>query len=351
MADISAGDAYVDTALGTDDATHGTAAGANACKSLRYILTSRIVGLTGALAVHCVGAVETWTSQYTLTGKSTATYKLTIVGDRWTNTTDGKFDTTKFYLSQSNYDNHLFLPQELNIEFDGLQMEVKTTGNGNAIINFGVDVAAQVNTFKNCIFRNNTAGTGILGTRGAILAVAGSQINLINCIFYGFNSNAFGTTVSDASINVSNCIFHGNAVGIATPNRSPTVRNCLFDSNTIDFTATDEWNAASDYNSSTSDTALPGTTTHNYENCADFNFADLANHDFRLTATSGDPNARNSGVTIAACSPDPIGTIRPSETNYSRGAFEYVAAGGGATYPARGIARGIGRGVGQGIGR
>jgi hypothetical protein len=190
--------------------------------------------------------------------------------------------------------------------------------------------AAQLINFKNCYFRRSgTTRSGLIALKIAVHA-GDSTVNIDNCIFHSFNgtTNSAVYTASAQSL-IYNCTFHDNTVAVNDVGGGYLlVKNCLFDGNAANKGA-NAWAVGSDYNSSTEDVTWDPAEANGKDPCADFNFADLANHDFRLTATSGDPNARNSGLTIAACSPDPIGTTRPSETNYSRGAFEYVVAAGG----------------------
>lgn len=326
MAHITTGDAYVDTVLGTDDAdetgAHGGGPGADAFKSLKALVANKLDTLTGNLTVHCVGGSETITGTIAISGLSASDKKLTIIGDRWDDKTSGLYSTSKYNILQTNYNDHALAVTELNIEFDGMQIDVTTTGSGNYGVNILTAAAAQVITFKNCIIRQTGAGTNTRGINFTSL-FAGSTIKVFNCIIYNMTFAGLGNSTA-ITFPVSNCTFHANTTAILEGGGTLIVKNCVLDSNTADQIGA--WEGTSDYNCTTINAALNPDGAHDSHNCAAFAFSDLANHDFRLTAGSTD--LRNNGVTIAACTPDPLGTARPSETNYSRGAFEYAAAGG-----------------------
>jgi hypothetical protein len=318
MADITTGDAYVDTVAGTDDTSHGTSTGSGACKSLAYILASRVVTLTGNLTIHCAGATLDSVGGFNMSNKTSTSYKMIIKGDRWGYTTDGKWNNNYYHIAM-NDDNYLITCYDANIEFDSIQFLHSYSGGSNRIFRYyGDGNSTDVANMKNCICWQ-TAGT----TQAAFVQVAthaSANLNVINCVFI---HNNIGILVTSGLANSYNNTFHACTTAISGV---ALVKNCLFDgSTTADFNAA--WTAGSDNNSTTRDVTWNPSGSYNHDPCADFNFADQANHDFRLTETSGDPNARNSGATISACSPDPLGTTRPGETNYSRGAFEYVGAG------------------------
>jgi len=329
MADISSGTAYVDTALGTDDTSHGESSGSGACKTLKYMLETRVIQLTGDLTVLCVGGSEDLSASIALSGKSTAAYKLTIRGDRWSSATDGLFSTSKYNLKNDSVNNHLITFTELNLEIDGLQFDLTNAGTANHAFRSAIGAAAQVITVKNCIFRcgSQASSKGIYGA-----FYAGSTLKLFNTVFTGFTGTGaagLDTNVTGNVWSVSNCTFSGCTEAMLGTSYGSLVKNCLF--NNCGSIATIALAVGSEHNSSTEDETWNPADSHSYDPCSDFNFADEGNGDFRLTATSGDPNARNSGVTLTDCSPDPMGTARPSETNYSRGAFEYVTTGGGSS--------------------
>lgn len=351
MADIVGGNAYVDTVAGTNDTSHGTSAGAGACLTLKYLVESRLGTLTSACTVYCVGATaDTLAASITFDGISTAAYKLTVKGDRWSYTTDGMWNTG-YYRIGGTFDNDLINLTQLNVEFDGIQFDMACNGSADRAIDVLDAGAPTVLALKNCIIRRNGAAQASMFGINAGDPYDGSSIYLYNCIIYGFiGSGNAGVLLHAASIVYAyNCVFHDNTVAIDNP--SAIVKNTIFEANTSDQGTSHPWNAASDYNSTTVNAAFDPAGTYSHINCTDFNFADLTNHDFRLTAASGDPHTRNSGVTIAACSPDPLGTTRPTETNYSRGAFEYIAAGGRTAMITRSKPLGVMAGMNFGVQR
>jgi hypothetical protein len=91
-------------------------------------------------------------------------------------------------------------------------------------------------------------------------------------------------------------------------------------------------------------TALVGGTTYKMVVAGDANFGP-----FGTNVAAGDAKYYNGDYTAGMLDPLNAGSNDTAQQNVRCGVE--AAAGGGATYPARGIARGIGRGVGQGIGR
>jgi hypothetical protein len=106
-----------------------------------------------------------------------------------------------------------------------------------------------------------------------------------------------------------------------------------------------EWTAAASELTWHVGTALTGGTTYKILVTTDTNSA--------FTGSTGRPantlSYASGDYTAGMPDPSPAASTYTYEPNLRCGVE--AAAGGGATYPARGIARGIGRGVGQGIGR
>ena len=329
MATIVGGEAWVNTATGVDDTSHGEASG-TPCATLLYLMTSRVGTLTSDLLVHCAGATAEALTAASISGHSTATHKLTIKGDRWTSTTNGLYSTSYYHLTQAA-DNHMLTITELNMELDGIQFDMINAGSGNMCLSIGAAAAIQQVTIKNCWLRKSAGGGGNYAITGTVFADASSNFIIENSIISGYTSAGDrGINATDYYVKVYNCTFHDCTVGIYGPADTVIVKNCIFDS--CDAEATGAWEDTSDYNSSTLDTTWDPVGSNNHDPCTDFNFADLANHDFRPTATSGQTNLRKTGVAIAGCTPDPLGTVRPSEgTGITRGAFEYIVPGGAAS--------------------
>jgi len=88
-----------------------------------------------------------------------------------------------------------------------------------------------------------------------------------------------------------------------------------------------------DYNASTDATASANGGTHNRDSQT-FTFTDAANHDYTLT--SGDAGAKDFGVDLSADSVYAFSVDWQGDTrsgSWDIGFDEYVAAGGGTTYP------------------
>jgi len=150
MADIVDGNAYVDTddiTGGTDDATHGTGPGTDACKSLAYLMGTRVKTLTGALTVYCKGTAAD-TAAVTIGGHgATAIKSITIKTDA-ADRHDGKWNTSKYRLEvAAAY--CITLNTEDYVTIDGLQLKSSTNGTWQQTGGVHCYVGSDSSTIKN----------------------------------------------------------------------------------------------------------------------------------------------------------------------------------------------------------
>lgn len=331
MADITTGNAYVDTDVGTDDVSHGGSSGTGACKSLVYLWNSRLGTATGDITVNCAGGtVDAYSSPQTLTARSTGTYSVTMLG----NLTTGAWDTSKFRMRFTGDGNGLIMA-EPNLVINKVQFDYGNVNNGASVIDLSY-AGAVAWTVKNSIFRD-TAGVGTTHRAVKIASATSGTILFNNDVVYAFNgTSSSGIYCYGAfAVLIYGCTFHNNTVAISDPggNRNISVKNTAFHTNTSDL---DGWQTASCTNNATSKATCDwtggafGGTDHGSVTDGDYSFGNLTNHDFSLTDGTSITAVRRQGTTLGGpYATDIKGTTRPGtgEGAYSIGAFEYQTSG------------------------
>jgi hypothetical protein len=330
VANITTGDAYVDTVAGTDDSTHGTGTGSNACATFHYLWDNRIGPLTGNLTIHCVGATDDVVDNVTSANMS-ATYTITIVGDL----ASAKWDANKYTWSQPN-GNYGCTFVEDNLILSNIQMIYSHSSSNNHFIRINPATNTAVSVVKNCIIRAGVApgGAGTIGLRlgGAVNAI---HHYVYNCIFLDWLSTGALSYAFEACegnyTEVYNCTFANNyAANWWLTSWTSLFKNNLFYNNTTD--STNGQTLPDTYCSTTNDNTkgLTNAATGNRFSQT-FTFVDEPNDDFHLGST--DAGAIGYGIDLSAVfTTDIDGQTRPTGSNtWDIGADEYVAAGGGGS--------------------
>jgi hypothetical protein len=198
MAAITGGNAYVDTDLGTDDASHGTSVGTGACKSLKYLLVYRVTTLVSALTVSCSGSGEdALAASCSVTGHTTtASNTITIIGN-----SVGAWDASKYVISFSTG-----APITIAEPYVTLR-NIQTYGKGGIAVN---NASCDVISISKCLVKGNAVdyATAISISNG----VASSVVSIFNNVIYGF-SGVEGTAISLAHANPTLKAFNNTCVG------------------------------------------------------------------------------------------------------------------------------------------
>lgn len=336
MAAITAGNAYVDTDLGTNDTSHGESAGAGACQSLAYILASRITTLTGALTVHYKGATA-GTTGATISGHgTTATNRLTIQVDAADRPSSMVWDSGKPRLTPASGSGIIIDEEYVNVI--GLQVSVGGAASANAI-----EIAALGNDnairLDHLILKgeNNSGDHSFCGIK---LADSNpyADVTVFNTLIYDFYLRDFpNTAINYASgiyddgartLNLYNVTIHNCSKGIHSNNYgTSTLKNALIKCNGVNANFVDMSGTFDSVTySATSDATIPAGTGNRASQA--FTFENEAGDNFLLAAA--DAGGLDHGVTDPGAglfSDDITGVTRTG--TWDIGAFERAAAGGG----------------------
>ena len=235
---------------------------------------------------------------------------------------NGKWSTGKARLvSDATNDNTCLTVNDPYTIIDGLQIDVGTDRS----YRYGIQVGETDVIVRNCIIRNSSSSTDIMGIR--LYDADGGGFLIYNCIVYGFNTtNSFGINVAteqDGAL-IMCCTVSGCGTGIRSAYHDAIITNCASFNNATDIsgdTITVSYCATDDGSGTNAVDISPGATEADDWAAA---FTDYSNGDFSLKSGSdlidaGIGPALDSNVPTT----DIVGTSRSGNT-CCIGAFEYV---------------------------
>lgn len=311
-ADITSGDAYVDTDDGVDNLTCGTGPAASACRSLSYIATTRITTLTGAVTVHWDGSAADTTS-FTLENHSTNatnTFKITV--DQ-ANRHTGKYSSSKPRIEASPSGEAVIKINEGYVILDGLQVyhNGSTPGTSASAVRTTFANASATVIYSNCIFR---------GGRYTLRTDQAADVSMWNTIIFGGTSAGYVSSTGTPSFSFySSTIIGGSTAGVTNTSGTMTCRNSYVYSSGTAYSGA----ITRDYCAASDTTAYPHTLDNKALNTTNFTNITTGSEDFHLPLGSGlrDLGIDTSGYT--GISNDIDGETRTG--SWDIGADEYVA--------------------------
>lgn len=333
---------YIDTGSDAagDGTTSATSSGDNthAYQSLNAWEAAEETDLDTANNTHIVHCNRTnggGTDQLhtRITGWTTsATDYITIIADDFPS--DGIWDNTK-YIFDNNAAHTVIDIREDYVRLINLQFLVTVAPNDNwdGIIFTGL--GTSVIYINSCIIKGVSAGTG--SSRGILLNIADTTLNLYNTEIYGFISGGDtgfrGIQINNTTnTNIYNCTLYNNYSGILQQAGTVTAINCAVFNNTDDFTNTITMTYCASDDDHTGDSATNVQITQSADDWAAL-VVDAAGGDFHVTDISSELyNTGNGATPKSAFTDDIIGTTRgPADLDWDIGAYELlvVAPGGG----------------------
>lgn len=202
---------------------------------------------------------------------------------------------------------------------DGLQMKETNIGSRYCV---SISNNYAFVTVKNCIMKNDSAGSGDAGIH---IAYSNARHIIYNCVFYDFPIAIVDGSGSGCGATIYNCTFHGmtssdGAVQIGGTTYKYTIKNCIFDTCTADTEPNAVDTTTSDYNSSTN-SSMGYTSQANDLTSQTHPFNNPDGGDFSLTAAVAGLSDPSSGL----FSTDIAGITRGNyNLVWDRGAWEFV---------------------------
>jgi hypothetical protein len=327
MADIVSGDAYVDTDNGTDDTSHGTGTGSDACKSFKYLWVSRLGALTGDVTIHCVGVADDPIGNAWVAATKTATYTVTIVG----NAASAVWDANKYTWAQTGNDNAVSFHED-HLVIKNIQGYYSNAGSLNHFVRCYTATDGGTIKFAYNYFKAGACGSGTVGLRCSCDINTGNYY-IWNCVFDGWSGSG-APAAGGAGLEllglchqyIYNCTFVSCNNAIWNLNAHVVVgTNLLFSGNTTDCYE-QETTLADTYCATTNDNTK-GLTSAGTGNRFSQSFTFTSNYTLDPTdAGAKDYGASDPGAGLF--SDDITGTARSGA--WDIGASE--AAGGATNY-------------------
>lgn len=290
---------------------------------------------TGGYEIHCYNDSE-FTAPVRISGHTTSGtnyIKLTAAAgqsfqDHASVRTNPLFyDQTKGVgLSDDDSQDYGIRVDDENVTVDRLQ--IKKTAAFYSSSSYVVDmqqIGVTSSTVKDCIIAKTFSGTANI--------VRARDASIINCLVYDSGATATnGAILMLALGSIVNCtvvrVGSAGGAGVARTytNNNNTVKNSAVFNWTTNFDSTTGWSGTTGYNATNSGTA-PGSNNQTSLTFAD-QFTSTSN-DFSLKTGAGCIGTGNTDSTLAPL--DITGFTRGATTAGDIGAWEFGAAGGGAT--------------------
>lgn len=311
---------YVNTAssAGGDGTTNATTGANRAYATLNEAEASEQCVLADTIEFICEGTAADSTI-VTFSGWTTTSSYTINIRTTQANRHDGKWNTEKYRLVDSNYSPIVTL-DESHVTVDGLQIENtrNTSGGGTLKINAVAGIYIE-----NTIIRSSP----LTGARTVEATSSSTVATFINCIVYNphVTANSYrGFYLRCSSATLYNCtIYNFNGIGVYRNTGTVTSTNCVSFSNGDDFSGGTQTFCASDDGDGTDAVHWTGGAT-DWANV----FEDYANDDFHLKNFSGTGAIIGQGTDNPGSglySDDIDGDTRTSV--WDIGADEYVASG------------------------
>ena len=321
---------YVDTDSG-NDANGGTGTG-DAWLTLIHAMDADLdlVTATESHTIRVYGSVDqdmNTGSRYLLDGWAVnATYRLYI--ENYEAGWDGKWDEAVWHMINTNTAGMEI--RDDYVTFNKIMVE-KTAQSGNyqECIEVAVVAAANEIIFSNCLFKGAASAN-----RERILTSIDSDavLRLYNCAFFNGSTGSHSTAsnyvlFTGTTLTIDNCVFNGGYIGVYVSAGTVTTYNSFY-TNQGSAPTGGSFNAGSDYNSTDGATAVANNNTNDLESQT-ITYGNAGAGDFSLASGDGVDDGGASPIYDYG-SVDIIGTARPQNSVWDRGAFELVAAGGGS---------------------
>jgi len=255
--------------------------------------------------------------------------RITSTGDA--RNTTGVLDYSKYILMSKNAN---FRPAmslwENYVDIDGLQIDFyRDVGTTDA---YGIDIesgASDEITVRNCIIRRNPTDTATsISAYGIIYHEYGGHFYCYNNLVYGFNVGSAGTGIYAYTGSYDSTEFVFNNTVAKCNIAFEQSRYGVYKNNIVTECKTGFGTASpiyADYNA-TDSSSLGYTPNTNDSVNAVYSFTDAGASNWTLTAEFGGVDL--SSDPDLSFTTDMLGNTR---SNWDRGCFEYVPAGGGKT--------------------
>jgi hypothetical protein len=285
------------------------------------------------LTINVYGSVDQNIEIYGLNGWTTdSTHRLYIENTEagW----DGKWDDSVWHITMSDASSSLILYDDY-VNFKKIMFE-KTSINGNYQVFLLYRPASASNEFliDSCLFKG--VGSGDTTNRDLYISTGEYSPAPILRIFNSVFFDGTGTSHPDSvyvkaystaapTIDLDNCMFNGCYHGVHVDAGTVTTYNCLY-TNQVNNPTEGTFDSGSDYNSTDSATAVANNNTNDLESQT-ITYGAAASGDFSLQSGSDGVDDGGSSPSYSF-SVDIIGTSRPQNSVWDRGAFELLSAEG-----------------------